>query len=150
MTGKFRVHSECVDPSEMLHVPWFVLPPAMEWYYKSKNSFYKTLPAYREDCADNLISDSHKSMEIIYPKDPAKIYVPVELDEKKGTAVFEVAHRQANITIYWHIDDQYIGETRDFHQMAVSPAKGKHILTLLDENGEKVTQVFEILDKEKQ
>ncbi|MFH2142494.1 MAG: penicillin-binding protein 1C [Bacteroidota bacterium] len=144
---KYRVHSDCEEPSNMIHIPWFVLPPAMEWYFKSKNSFYKSLPPYRPDCIETMKPNNTKSMEIIYPKDPTKIYVPIELNENVGKTVFEVAHRNPNTTIYWHIDDEYIGETKSFHQMAVSPSKGKHVLTLLDENGEKVTQIFEIISK---
>ncbi len=30
---------------------WFVLPPVMEWYYKSQHIEYQPLPPFREDCA---------------------------------------------------------------------------------------------------
>jgi penicillin-binding protein 1C len=47
------------------------------------------------------------------------------------------------------LDDEYIGTTINFHQMAFSPAPGKHLLTIVDENGESVSKDFEILAKEK-
>ncbi|MFH2096721.1 MAG: penicillin-binding protein 1C, partial [Bacteroidota bacterium] len=148
-TGAFRVHSDCEEPSEMIHTSWFILPPAMEWYYKSKNSNYKTLPPYREDCTGSVKSEENKAMEIIYPSDLMKIYVPLELSGERGSTVFEVAHRKPNTTIFWYVDNDFIGETRKFHHMALSPAFGKHILTLVDEFGEKTTREFIIIDKEK-
>jgi penicillin-binding protein 1C len=144
-SGKFRVTSECVNVSDMQHVPWFVLPPAQEWYYKSKNPNYRELPPFRPDCGG---TSGLNSMELIYPKQLTKIYVPVELDGSKGKCVFEVAHRRSNATIYWHLDSDYIGETKGIHQMGLSPSAGVHTLTLVDEDGETLVQKFEILDKE--
>jgi penicillin-binding protein 1C len=59
--------------------------------------------------------------------------------------VFEVVHRNPEATIYWHLDEAYIGETTNVHQMAFSPPPGIHTLTLVDENGEVLTNRFEIL-----
>lgn len=40
------------------------------------------------------------------------------------------------------MDGTYIGETQLIHEMRLSPAKGKHILTIVDENGETASIVF--------
>ena len=146
-TETWRVHGNCEEPSEMVHKSWFVLPPVIEYYYKMKNHNYKTLPEYRPDCQANLLSSPAYQMEIIYPKDLTKIYVPIELDGTKGSTVFEVAHRNNNTTIFWYIDDDYITATQGFHHVAVQPTKGKHKLTLVDDKGGKIEQSFEIIDK---
>jgi penicillin-binding protein 1C len=143
--GKYRVNSDCENTNAMQHKAWLVLPPSMEWYYKSKNPTYKELPPWRNDCAEG---SGIKSMELIYPKQFSKIYVPLELDGKRGKTVFEAAHRKKGCTIYWHLDNEYIGETKDFHQMGISPQAGKHLLTLVDEKGETLKQFIEIVDKE--
>jgi penicillin-binding protein 1C len=145
VSGKYRVTSNCEDVSKMQHVSWFVLPPAMEWYYKSKNTFYKELPPFREGCESN----GFNAMEIIYPKEFSKIYVPVELNGKMGKTVFQVAHRKANTTIYWDLDGVYVGSTQNIHQLGLSPDEGIHTLTLVDENGESIVQKFEIVSKKK-
>ncbi len=49
---QYRVNSNCYATNDMIHQNWFVLPPAMEWYYKSKNPSYKTLPPMRPGCTD--------------------------------------------------------------------------------------------------
>ena len=43
-TGKWQVNSECESTGNMQHVSWFVLPPVQEWYFRTKNPFYKMLP----------------------------------------------------------------------------------------------------------
>lgn len=144
-SGKYRVNSNCADVSNMQHVSWFVLPPAIEWYYKFKNPHYKELPPLGKGCE---ASGLHV-MEIIYPKQLSKIYVPVELDGNMGKTVFQVAHRNYNATLYWHLDGKYIGTTQNVHQMGLAPEEGPHQLTLVDEEGESITAPFEIISKQK-
>ncbi|MDF2438124.1 MAG: penicillin-binding protein [Bacteroidota bacterium] len=141
----YRVNSNCEDISQMNHVSWFVLPPAMEWYYKSKNPSYKELPPFRSDCE----TQGSGAMEIIYPKQYSKIYVPIELDGSIGKTVFEVAHRKADAMIYWHLDGKYMGSTQNIHQMGLTPDEGNHTLTLVDEEGESIIEKFEIISKRK-
>jgi penicillin-binding protein 1C len=57
------------------------------------------------------------------------------------------AHRQSGIKIFWHLDDRYIGETTNYHQLALNPPAGKHKLTLVDANGSRLQIFFEVLDK---
>lgn len=141
-TGRWRVNSDCEEVSQMTHRSWFVLPPAMEWYFKSKNPAYNELPPFRKDCKN---SSTTSSMELLYPKQESKIFVPVELDESTGNVVFRVAHRKSEATIYWHLDDNYIGSTTGIHQLGLSPNAGQHALTLVDEFGETISQKFEII-----
>ncbi|WCT11044.1 penicillin-binding protein 1C [Mucilaginibacter jinjuensis] len=142
---KWQVTSVCEAPANMVHVPWFVLPPSMEFYYRSHNYSYKPLPPFRADCAATL----QHPMELIYPKDGAKVYVPLEADGTRGRMICNAAHRQTGIKIFWHLDNQYVGETKDYHQMALNPSAGKHVLTLVDANGNRLQSYFEVLDKGK-
>jgi penicillin-binding protein 1C len=144
--GTFRVNDNCESVAQMQHVKWFILPPSMEYYYKVKNSDYKTLPPFKPGCED---IGSNTTMDMIYPKNSAIVYIPVELNGTRGKVVLNAAHRNQNAKIYWHIDNEYVGTTQSFHQLAVSPTPGKHTLTLVDENGERLVQTFTILDKEK-
>lgn len=143
-TGRWQVHSGCEPPGKMQHVSWFVLPPVQEWYFRGKNPFYKPLPPFRPDCG---ATNERKNMDIIYPKNNSRIYIPVELDGKPGSAVFKVAHRNAGILIYWHLDERFIGTTIQVHQMALSPSQGIHRLTLVDQDGERVSIGFEVINE---
>ncbi|MDO3644162.1 penicillin-binding protein 1C [Mucilaginibacter sp. L3T2-6] len=142
--GKWQVTGNCVPPNQIINKTWFVLPPSMEYYYKTKNYQYRVLPPFRPDCAQ---AESSQPMEVIYPKDGAKIYVPLEADGTRGRVIFNAAHRQAGVKIFWYVDDKYMGETRGFHQFALNPTAGKHLLTLVDGNGNTVRLGFEVLEK---
>jgi penicillin-binding protein 1C len=146
-TGQFRVTANCEAPSEMQHVPWFVLPPAMEFYYRTKHN-YLPLPPYKPECLATLTDKA--PMELIYPRPDARIYVPIEIDGTPGETVFTATHRDIKAKIFWHLDNEFIGTTEEFHQMAMHPPPGKHTITLVDENGAEIHTSFEILSKEKQ
>jgi penicillin-binding protein 1C len=141
---KWQVTGNCVTPDNIINKNWFVLPPSMEYYYKTKNYQYRVLPPFRPDCVQ---AENASPMEIIYPKEGAKIYVPLEADGKRGRVIFNAAHQQPGVKIFWHLDDKYVGETKDYHQIALNPPPGKHILTLVDGNGNTVRLGFEVLGK---
>jgi penicillin-binding protein 1C len=141
-SGKERVTADCYPGYQMKHVSWFVLPPLMETYYKFRHPEYSILPPYKDGCA---LAVSQSVMEMVYPKKSNRIFIPVELDGKTGECIFEVAHHQPTLKIHWHLDDLYLGSTQDIHQMSLQPSKGKHTVTLVDENGERLEQKFEII-----
>jgi penicillin-binding protein 1C len=143
---KFRLNSDCAETSDMIHVPWFVLPPVQEYYYQSKNPDYKPLPPLHPDCYSN---ENIADMDLIYPKDNSRIYIPYELDGDQGQVVFEAAHRIPDASIYWHIDQEYIGTTKYLHQISICPEQGEHILTLVDEFGNILQKKIEVLARKK-
>lgn len=145
-SGRWRVTQECELPSRMVHRSWFVLPPAMEWYYKARNQAYRPLPPYMNGCGTG--GEREHSMAFIYPAPGTRIYIPVELSGERGEAVFSAAHRRPGAKIYWHLDDEYIGLTTGRHQFALEPGAGRHTVTLVDDLGERLTATFEILDKD--
>ncbi len=145
---KWQVHSGCERVADMKPVHRFVLPGIMEYYYKQSHSAYESLPPFRENCLEDPAEHAVSPLALVYPVPNCKIYVPVELDGKTGRTVFEAAHRHPDTLVYWHLDDQYLGQTRGLHQMAVTPKPGVHVLTLVDEAGQSVRRRFEILAKE--
>ena len=53
-----------------------------------------------------------------------------------------LAHQNPSTTVYWHLDNDYLGETSDVHQMELSPTKGKHKVTVVDEEGNSLGVEF--------
>ncbi|MDE5419167.1 penicillin-binding protein 1C [Labilibaculum sp. DW002] len=143
-TKRYQVNSSCEEPKNMHHVNWFVLPPAMEWYYKKRNALYRSLPPFREDCSGH----NQIAMEIIYPKGNDQIFVPVDLDGMLGKVVFEIAHHDPEAEVFWHVDGDFIGTTTQFHQIELSPDQGEHLLTLVDNLGNTLNKKFTIVGKE--
>jgi len=142
--GKFRVHSNCESLSAMRAETRFVLPPVQEYYFRNKNITYKPLPPFRKDCQPAV---QISSMDLIYPKPNARIFIPRDLDGKPGYAVFDLAHRNPETSVYWHLDNNYVGTTRRAHQMSLNPGEGRHKLVLMDEAGEVLEQQFTVLSK---
>jgi len=143
-TEKMRVTDECYEPADMKEVVWFVLPPLIEHYYKKRYPFYEELPPYKKGCVNDK---EEENMAIVYPKKPSKIFIPVGLDGVREKVIFELTHRHHDAIVYWHLDDEFLGTTQDIHQMELCPLAGKHVLTVMDETGDKLTQTFEVLDK---
>lgn len=146
-TGQWQVNSDCASPASMQHVPWFVLPPIEEFYFKSKNPSYTSPPPFRADCMGSQIAHNQAPMQLIYPRNPTRIYVPVDLNGKLSSTVFQVAHRSPGMEIFWHLDGVYLGSTKTFHQMALQPPVGQHVLALVDKDGFRLEQKFEIVGK---
>ncbi len=138
---EFRVHSDCYQTSRMTSESWFILPPAMEWYYKRKNPYYRTLPPFDPGCE----AEGEQVMELIYPKETGQIFIPRGLDGKLNRVVFEAAHRQPAASIYWHLDDRFLGETHLIHQMEFFAEEGNHTLTMVDSEGHILEKTFEIV-----
>jgi len=145
--GKWQVHSACQPVASIVTKAMFVLPPAMEWYYRRQHASYQPPPPYRADCLESLDRPSETSLACVYPKEGAQVYVPIEMNGKLGRVVFEAAHRDPHASIFWHLDDRYVGETRDIHQMELAPPTGRHVLTLVDDDGEMVERRFVVLGR---
>ena len=145
-TEQFQVTDNCVSVSNMIHKSFFVLPPTMEYYYKMKNSDYRILPPFMVGCE---VVDNNSMMEMIYPKNNASVYIPLEFNGERGKVVLTATHRSNDAKIFWHLDNSYIGTTVNYHQMEISPSPGRHLLTLIDDKGNRLVQTFRILDIEK-
>ena len=144
-TEQYQVNSSCEHVSNMVNRPWFVLPPIYEYYYKIKNPYYAVPPPLRMDCQGN----SAKIMEFIYPPPTAntKVFIPKGFTGEQSAMVFKISHRKPSTTIFWHLDNVYIGSTKNIHEMALNPSKGKHRLTLVDENGITIFKRFEVVSE---
>ena len=140
--SRYRLHSGCAAVGSMAHESWFVLPPVQEYYFRSKNISYKPLPPYRADCQP---ASSISSMDLVYPKPGTRILIPRDFDGTPGQSVFELAHRENDISVFWHLDGEFIGRTEGLHKLAVNPAVGKHVLTVVDGNGDTLVEHFTVI-----
>jgi penicillin-binding protein 1C len=135
------VNSSCENVDEMVTKSWFVLPPVMEWYYKSKNMDYWVLPPFRSDCEDNQTP----FMDFIYPKTNSKLYLTKNFDSEVQPIVLKVAHSQPNIKLYWYVNHTYLGITQNFHDMPLKATSGIHYITVVDENGGEIKRKVELV-----
>lgn len=138
----YRYSNDCITDESIL-ATYFIVPAIAETYYKSYNPSYVTLPPLHPDCHEGQASQN--DIAIVYPRRGSKIYVPYEWDHEKSKAVFSAVHRSDNAYVYWHLDKQYIGKTKEFHQIEIDPQPGSHVLVLQDEFGSMASTTFEVL-----
>ena len=114
----------------------FVLPPAMEWYYRPNHPEYTGATRRRTQTA----------IQFIYPQAGALLSIPRQLSGEKEGIVFRAAHHRSDATLWWHLDNTYVGETRLRHELLLSPTPGQHTLTVVDDEGNTAFVRFTIAD----
>ncbi len=143
----WQIRAECKPPGgDMIHVPWFCLPPDQEAWFRIRNPWYVAPPPLHHACADGTVSTLEtQEMQISYPGSGARILLPTNLNGEKSKLIVQVSHRRSEAQVHWHMDGQYLGTTRHFHEWALTPTTGKHTLTVVDEKGQRLVRNFEIL-----
>ncbi len=113
----------------------FLLPPRMEWFYRQHHPEYRPLSRAQSD----------RQLEFIYPEPGSTITLPRQLDGSPGSIVFNLAHRDPSVQVFWHLDNEYVGETRLIHQLSLSPPPGQHSMTAVDEQGNVTSVRFTVV-----
>lgn len=139
--GLHRVHRDCYSADAWHAFNWFVLPPLQEHYFRAVHLSYKPVPPYLTTCtgADPVAFD------LVYPSLDARIVLPRELSGQRNPVVFRAVHSLPQSTLFWHLDDRFIGATQGTHQVPLYPAAGRHSVTIVDEAGHTLTRSFEVL-----
>lgn len=143
LTETYRVNASCENPDKMIAKSWFVLPPVMEWYYKSKNADYMLLPPFREDCNPT----ENYQMDFIYPKANSKIYLTKNFEGERQPIILKVAHSNPKTTLHWYLNRTYLGQTKDFHEMPLKAKTGIYYVTVVDDNANEIIRKIEIVEE---
>ena len=138
--GSRRLYEHCTGSIPSIRRSWFILPPVWEWYYRRHHPEYVTLPPLAADCGEDVL----QPMQFIYPTYHAHITLPLQMDGTRGFIKAELAHNNPNSIVYWHLDDNYVGQTQDFHQIVLQPPLGRHTLTAVDNLGNTLSTLFYI------
>lgn len=136
----FRVNSSCESPSRMVSRSWFVLPPSQEYYYRNYRMDYRPLPPMKPGCNP----EESRQIDIIYPEHNAILFLPKGFSGEKEKFIFKAAHARRDATIYWHLDDLFLGKTSGTHEVLCEPEPGIHLLTLVDEQGNQRKISFQV------
>ncbi len=139
---KFQVNTSCQDLDKIVHESRFVLPPIVAYYYKRRNPFYVSLPLFRADC----IGSQQSPMDFVYPEKNSKVYLPKSFSGEVNPLPVKLVHNYYGKKVYWSLDESYLGETQDIHEMSILPEIGKHTITVVDEEGNSSVLRFEVLE----
>lgn len=130
----YRVNSTCETSQNITTTSWFILPPLMAHYYKKKHPFYKPLPPFKPGCFEQ----KKQHMEFIYPNDNNKIFLPKDFNQIKNEVILKVTHSIPETTLYWYLNNKYIGKTKNLHHIAIKPKQGNYTITVTDEFGNEI------------
>ncbi|MEM6725392.1 MAG: penicillin-binding protein 1C [Bacteroidota bacterium] len=144
--ANYQIHLDCATQEELTPTAWFDLGPIEAHYYKQRHPGYREKPPFRSDCQSGLQANEDR-IRIIYPRKNSKIFIPKDLDGESSRTVFHAAHRDAEATIHWHIDNDYVGTTNHFHEMEFAPEPGTYHLILVDQDGNRSEQRFQVISK---
>ncbi len=137
-SGTYRVNRTCYN-EDIISKPYFNLPPRQEFYYAQNNPDYVKLPPILEACQIN-----NEAIEFIYPQANAVLSIPKNITGENEKIVARATHKQTSATLYWYLDHHYLGETEDFHEWALQPTRGKHLLSVVDNNGNQIFRYFTV------
>ena len=129
---QYRVKPDCYAVDQKNYEIFYVLPPVMEWFYKKHSPLFRPLPALYPGCGTAHPDDV---MAFVYPKDDARITIPIGIRGDRQQVVFEIAHRNPQKTIFWTLNDRFLGQTRLNHQMPIDVERGTYTLRSVDEDG---------------
>lgn len=138
--GAWQVNSSGEAVSQIRTESRFVLPPVQEYYYASHTASYQPLPPMRPDCQ----METREQFSVITPEHGSVLVLPRNFGGKPEKLVLKAACRDAEATLFWHLDDAYIGQTHHTHQLAILPTEGQHVLTLVDGHGNRRTVCFTV------
>jgi penicillin-binding protein 1C len=131
-TRQYQVLPDCYPVDQRCFETYFVLPPVMEWFYKKHSVMYRPLPMLYPSCATAHPDDV---MAFVYPKSDARVSIPIGIRGDRQQIIFEIAHRNPRKTIYWTMNDVFLGKTRLNHQMPIDVEQGTYNLRCVDEDG---------------
>lgn len=114
----------------------FLLPPVMEHYYRQTHSAYQSTTLTTMQTAPRV---DVQPMYFIYPTDGCVVSLPVQGNGIVAALNCSVAHTDPAAEIFWHLDNTYLGSTRDIHQMSVQLSNGVHRITVIDSCGYEQT-----------
>ncbi len=113
----------------------FVLPPVMDYYRQTHSAYQSTTLT----TAQTVSRVEVQPMHFIYPTDGCVVSLPVQSDGTVAALNCSVAHTDSAAEIFWHLDNSYLGSTRNIHQFAVQPSPGCHTLTVVDTSGNSIS-----------
>lgn len=142
-TEQYLVNSSCYPVEKMVEKVWFVLPPAMEWYYMKNHLDYRPLPPKYPGF--DAASDNGNPIEIIYPQQNITVVTTTGLSGREQGIVVRAAHRDPAAVLYWHLDDTYLGRTEGGeHDLMIRPEPGRHLLVAMDADGASRSVIFTV------
>ncbi len=128
----YSVCSLCWQGADTSHVNLFIVPPLVKEIMQLSGKKVDEIPLHSVNCPH--VMDENR-LEIVYPVNGIKIFVPRDLDGSYEKIVLSAKHQHPSSQLFWFIDGKFLGETINLHQYTIDITPGKHKLTIQDDEG---------------
>ncbi len=139
---RYQLRAGCDGWPERVMTERLVLPTREGYFYQRAHPEYQPPPAFAADCAGG--GGRQPALQFVYPLPGGRVRAARDWRGQRMPIVVELAHRDADKTVYWHIDGSLVGTTRTFHSLELPLAPGTHRLTVVDEDGQRAERNLEI------
>ncbi len=139
---KWSVCSLCWKPGNHKQVKRLCYPPEVVQLLRKRGININRIPPHNPACPG---LESINPISITYPGAGTKIFLPRDFGGNYQKILCRASHRQANTTIFWYLDDCYLGQTRKIHEMPIRSNPGWHTLCIIDENGNRAALHFHLV-----
>jgi penicillin-binding protein 1C len=130
-TGR-EVCSLCWAGLDTEWITRYVVPPAVKGILAATGRRADDVPLHTASCPEYRDTDR---MELVYPVDGIRIFVPRDFDGVHERIVFTAKHQRPATHLFWYLNGDLVGETAGTHECSVDLAPGEYTLTVEDENG---------------
>ena len=72
------------------------------------------------------------------------IFLPKSFDGTTNELILKVAHSNKEVTLFWSLNNIFLGTTKEIHHFAIQPTLGAFIITVTDSFGNEIQQEIEI------
>ncbi len=126
---KHQVCSLCWESGHYHAESQLIYPPDVAQYLRQRGQIPGSIPPHKTDCPARATS---QPLQIIYPQQNARLWVPRDFGGSLQKVTMRVAHRDSRRQLFWYLDDHYLGITENRHEKAVGLSKGWHTLEVID------------------
>lgn len=126
------VCSICWQGMETSWVNRYIVPPSVKEILLKSGHHVDSIPRHAAHCPNFYDEDR---LELVYPVNGIKIFIPRDFDGKYEKVVFSAKHQQPATHLFWFLNGSLIGETVENHQFPVGLNPGAYKLTVQDEEG---------------
>jgi len=141
---RYSVCSLCWKQGDYKAKSYLVYPPDVTQFLRERGVIVSKVPPHNPKC--ELYSEKD-TIQIIYPENNSKIFIPRDIGGKIQRLIIKVAHRISNSRVFWYLDKEYMGYTDSVHKRDFVLNTGWHRLYVVDEFGNSKSIRFFVYTK---
>jgi penicillin-binding protein 1C len=113
--------------------------PDVSQYLRERGQIISKLPQHNQLCPSVA---SGEPIRIIYPSKNARLWLPRDVFGQVQKVILRAAHQVEDQTVFWYLDNLYLGDTSQNHTKVTVLSQGWHTLEVVDPEGNRDVITF--------